>query len=160
MAPATAAGGGADGQPLVLPEDLLWALAGILKRWDWGQRPTWICPVPSRRRQPLIDAVADGLGALGKLPVHRALVARTDWAGDAGANRGFQADQANSAHQVLNVWDRFAVDAEALPPGDTASGPVLLIDDEVDSRWTVTVAAWLLTGAGGGPVLPLALRTR
>ena len=160
VAPATVAGEGADGQPLVLPEDLLWALAGILKRWDWGQRPTWICPVPSRRRQPLIDAVADGLGALGKLPVHRALVARTDWAGDAGANRGFQADQANSAHQVLNVWDRFAVDAEALPPGDTASGPVLLIDDEVDSRWTVTVATWLLTGAGSGPVLPLALRTR
>ncbi|MBP7594816.1 MAG: recombinase RecQ [Candidatus Microthrix sp.] len=47
-----------------------------------------------------------------------------------------------------------------MPPGDTASGPVLLIDDEVDSRWTVTVATWLLTGAGSGPVLPLALRTR
>ena len=37
---------------------------------------------------------------------------------------------------------------------------VLLIDREPASRWTVTVAAWRLTEAGSGPVLPLALRSR
>ena len=37
---------------------------------------------------------------------------------------------------------------------------VLLVDDEIDSRWTMTVAAWQLGGAGSGPVLPFALRTR
>jgi ATP-dependent DNA helicase RecQ len=36
-------------------------------------------------------------------------------------------------------------------------GPVLLVDDMVDSRWTLTVAAWLLRSHRGGEVWPLAL---
>jgi ATP-dependent DNA helicase RecQ len=38
-----------------------------------------------------------------------------------------------------------------------ATGPCLLVDDMVDSRWTFTVAAWLLRQHGAGPVFPLAL---
>jgi ATP-dependent DNA helicase RecQ len=34
---------------------------------------------------------------------------------------------------------------------------VLLVDDLVDSRWSLTVAGRLLRLAGSGPVLPLAL---
>jgi len=34
---------------------------------------------------------------------------------------------------------------------------VLLVDDMVDSRWTLTVAAWLLRSHGCGAVWPLAL---
>ncbi|HAS13421.1 MAG TPA: recombinase RecQ, partial [Acidimicrobiaceae bacterium] len=79
----------------LLHEDMVRAVAGVLKRWDWEQRPGWICPVPSRRRQGLIDRLCSGLGQLGKLPVHPALVRIEDG--------GFQADQANSAHQVANV---------------------------------------------------------
>jgi len=33
----------------------------------------------------------------------------------------------------------------------------LLVDDMVDSRWTMTVAAHVLTSNGSGPVYPLAL---
>ena len=36
-------------------------------------------------------------------------------------------------------------------------GPVLLVDDMVDSRWTFTVAARLLRHYGSGEVWPLAL---
>ena len=36
-------------------------------------------------------------------------------------------------------------------------GPVLLVDDLVDSRWTVTVAARALRRAGAPAVLPFAL---
>jgi ATP-dependent DNA helicase RecQ len=36
-------------------------------------------------------------------------------------------------------------------------GPVLLVDDLVDSGWTVTVAARALRLAGAASVLPLAL---
>ena len=36
-------------------------------------------------------------------------------------------------------------------------GPVLLVDDMVDSGWTLTVAAYLLKTHGSGPVFPLAL---
>jgi len=34
---------------------------------------------------------------------------------------------------------------------------VLLVDDLVDSRWTMTVAGALLREQGSGPVLPFAL---
>ncbi len=36
-------------------------------------------------------------------------------------------------------------------------GPVLLVDDLVDSRWTITVAARLLRRSGADAVLPFAL---
>ena len=38
-----------------------------------------------------------------------------------------------------------------------AGGPVLLIDDRIESGWTMTVAARLLRQAGAPAVLPLAL---
>jgi ATP-dependent DNA helicase RecQ len=137
----------------LLHTDMIRAVGAVLKRWDWAERPTWICPMPSRRRSGVIERLTDGLGQLGKLPVHPALV-RT------GEGGGFQADQANSAHQVANVWGHLAVDLAALPERPLVDGPVLLIDDECDSRWTLTVATHLLVEAGAGPVLPLVLRAR
>ena len=144
-----------NGLDFELPEDLVQACAGVLKRWDWVQRPTWICPMPSRRTGSLINAVADAIGALGKLPVHRVLSL-----GDDSTGRGLQADQANSAHQVLNVWSHLVTDMSAMPEQLLTSGPVLVIDDEMDSRWTMTVAGYRLRQAGIGPVLPFALRSR
>jgi ATP-dependent DNA helicase RecQ len=38
-----------------------------------------------------------------------------------------------------------------------AGRPVLLVDDLVDSRWTMTVAGRELRRHGSGPVLPFAL---
>jgi ATP-dependent DNA helicase RecQ len=38
-----------------------------------------------------------------------------------------------------------------------AGGPVLLIDDRIESGWTMTVAARLLRQAGAAAVLPLVL---
>lgn len=143
-----------NGNQFEITQDLLLGCAAILKRWDWAARPTWICPMPSLRSSTLIQGIADGLGALGKLAVYHPLVYTND------ASRGFQGDQANSAHQVRNVWDRLRVDSGGAPPADIASGPVLLIDDECNSRWTFTVAAHRLAEAGLGPVLPFALRTR
>ena len=146
-----------NGDPLEVSEDMVQACAGVLKRWDWAERPTWICPMPSRRSQSVIDAVADAIAALGKLPVHRAIVA--DLSELAPADQ-YQTERANSAHQVLNMWHRLRVDPLLLPAGSVGGGPVLLIDDEVESRWTVTVASHRLVQAGTGPVLPFALRSR
>lgn len=39
--------------------------------------------------------------------------------------------------------------------GQRPAEPVLLVDDMVDSRWTLTVAAWLLRSQGSGQVWPL-----
>ncbi|WP_152644189.1 hypothetical protein [Pseudomonas avellanae] len=59
---------------------------------------------------------------------------------------------ANSTQQALNVDGSMALITEKFP-----TGPVLLIDDIVNSRWTFTTAAWLLRKNGGGEVWPLAL---
>jgi len=67
-------------------------------------------------------------------------------------DRPEQKTMANSSQQARNIDGSLAVRAGALPVG-----PVLLVDDMVDSRWTLTVAAWLLISHGGGPVYPLAL---
>jgi ATP-dependent DNA helicase RecQ len=146
------------GEAARLPDDLVPALAQVLKRWPWAERPTWICPMPSRRRDDLINTLATDLGTVGKLPVHHALVDAA--VRDRNHDAGYQSDQSNSAHQVSNLWGRLSVDPERLPSPDVAAGPVLLIDDEVDSRWTLAIAAFVLRGADLGPVLPLALRSR
>ena len=148
------------GDEVVVPDQLINALVAVLKEWPWEQRPTWICPMPSRRRSTLIQAVANRLGTLGKLPVHQALrPASTEVSTPQPAT--YQAEQANSAHQVANLWGRIVADPAAFPVDPSiASGPVLLIDDEADTRWTLTVAAFELTGIGAHQVLPLTLRTR
>ena len=59
---------------------------------------------------------------------------------------------ANSTQQARNVDGSLAISREPMP-----AGPVLLVDDMVDSRWTMAVAAWLLRSNGSGKVWPLAL---
>ena len=56
------------GGAVVIDRELLDACAAVLKRWDWEERPTWICPMPSRRSAAAINALSDGLGSLGKTP--------------------------------------------------------------------------------------------
>ena len=57
----------------------------------------------------------------------------------------------NSAQQLSNVSGVFQV------RGRAPTGPVLLVDDVVDSRWTMTVLGDLLRTAGSGPVYPFAV---
>ena len=59
---------------------------------------------------------------------------------------------ANSTRQARNVDGPLVISREPMP-----EGPVLLVDDMVDSRWTLTVGAWLLRSHGSGEVWPLAL---
>ena len=59
---------------------------------------------------------------------------------------------ANSVQQALNVDGSLDVVQALILPG-----PVLLVDDMVDSRWTFTIATWLLRAHGGGEVFPFAL---
>jgi ATP-dependent DNA helicase RecQ len=63
-----------------------------------------------------------------------------------------QLEHENSQQQFSNVWGAFAVSGDA-----PAAEPVLLVDDLVDSRWTLTVVAAALLEAGSGQVSPFAL---
>jgi ATP-dependent DNA helicase RecQ len=50
------------------------------------------------------------------------------------------------------VWSAIGEPQFAVPPG-----PVLLVDDVIDTGWTMTVAARILRRAGASAVLPFAL---
>ena len=62
-----------------------------------------------------------------------------------------QKRQQNGAHQEMNVHGAF--DLTGAPSGQ----PVFLVDDMVDSKWTMTEIGTLLRQHGSGPVFPLAL---
>jgi ATP-dependent DNA helicase RecQ len=55
------------------------------------------------------------------------------------------------------VWDRFAVPPDVADQLRSVDGPVLLVDDVADTRWSLTVAARALRQAGATSVLPFAL---
>jgi len=135
-----------------LDDELVRGVADVLKRWDWASRPTWISSVPSRRphRNALLEELTCRLGDLGRLPVHQVVRRVRDGAG--------QHTLVNSAHQARNVIGAFVIDWSTTPGDAPPAGPVLLIDDEVHSGWTLTVVGGLLRAAGAGEVLPFALR--
>jgi ATP-dependent DNA helicase RecQ len=55
------------------------------------------------------------------------------------------------------VWERLVVGPELAAALGGVDGPVLLVDDLVSSRWTLTVAGRALRLAGAAGVLPFAL---
>jgi ATP-dependent DNA helicase RecQ len=57
----------------------------------------------------------------------------------------------NSTMQARNVIGTLALEGEVL------SGPILLVDDIIDSGWTLTMAGYLLRLNGSGPVHPFTL---
>jgi ATP-dependent DNA helicase RecQ len=59
----------------------------------------------------------------------------------------------NSAQQLRNVWGAFEV------AGVAPEGPALLVDDILDSRWTLTVIGRELRVAGCHVVYPFVLAT-
>ena len=137
----------ADDAPV--PADVLRACVRVLAEWGWSQRPVAVVSVPSRRRPTLVRSLAAALGEIGRLPVLGELTPVDG--GPAGEPGG------NSAFRLSGVWERLTV-GPALADDLTGSrGPVLLVDDVVHSRWTLTVAARELRRAGAEGVLPFAL---
>jgi ATP-dependent DNA helicase RecQ len=119
------------------------ACVRVLADWGWDERPAAVVSVPSRSHPLLVESIARGLSDAGRLPYLGAMTLENGGpAGEAGGN---------SAYRLASVWDRFGV-------GEVADGkPVLLVDDLVDSRWTLTVAGRALRRAGVSAVLPFVL---
>ncbi|WP_228387029.1 RecQ family ATP-dependent DNA helicase [Ornithinicoccus halotolerans] len=131
------------------PEPLVQAVVQVLADWDWQRRPTGVVAMPSRDRPQLVASVAARISELGRLPLLGTLEPVDG--GPAGESGG------NSAFRLADVWGRFAVGPELATALAGHRGPVLLVDDLVDSRWSLTVAARELRDAGAEDVLPLAL---
>ena len=119
----------------------------IQDRWRPAPAPTWVTAVPSGRRPGMVEDFARALAARLGLPFVEVFVLPD---GDAQPQGAMQ----NSAQQLSNAHARLAIQAAA-PVVD--AGPVLLVDDMVDSGWTLTVAGWLLRNHGSGEVHPYAL---
>jgi ATP-dependent DNA helicase RecQ len=110
-----------------------------------------VVSVPSRSRPTLVGSVAAHLAGVGRLP-HLGPLSFAD-------ERPAAEPGGNSAFRLRDVWQAWAV-PPAMREALATLGPspvVLLVDDLVDSRWTITVAGLALRGAGAGSVLPFAL---
>jgi ATP-dependent DNA helicase RecQ len=136
---------GADDQPV--PQNVLAACVRVLADWRWDERPVAVVAIPSRTKPQLVDSLARGLAGIGRLP----------YLGELALVDGGPTGQAggNSAFRVAGVWGRLSTDGLDIP-----AGPVLLVDDRVDSGWTLTVAARELRRAGATAVLPFVLALR
>ncbi len=129
--------------------ELVRACASVLAEWGWAERPVGVVALPSRRRGRLVGSVAAGLAEIGRLPLLGALDLADG--GPTGERGG------NSAFRLAGVWERLVVGPDLAAALATAPGPVLLVDDIVSSRWTMTVAGRALRLAGAPGVLPFAL---
>lgn len=125
-------------------DSLVDACVKMIGEWNPQPTPAWVSCVPSLRHPDLVPNFAQRLATALNLPFYQ-LLQKTD-------SRPEQKIMANSAQQARNVDGSLALNDQAVP-----HGPVLLVDDMVDSRWTLTVAAWLLRMGGSGEVWPLAL---
>ncbi len=129
--------------------DLVRACVPVLAEWGWARRPVGVVAVPSRSRPALVGSVAAGLSEIGRLPLLGSLdLAHGGPTGEPGGN---------SAFRLAGVWERLVVGPELAAALADVDGPVLLVDDLVSSRWTLTVAGRALRRAGAAGVLPFAL---
>lgn len=126
-------------------DELVEACAEMIEaRWGPAPAPTWVTCVPSLRSADLVPDFSARLAARLGLPFVPAVekVAETER----------QRSMMNSYQQASNLDGAFAVCAELIQ-----DGPVLLIDDIADSRWSLTVIGALLRQTGSGPVYPCVL---
>jgi ATP-dependent DNA helicase RecQ len=133
-----------------VPKEILEAAINVLSQWrnDWPERPSAVVVVGSNRLERLIESTAQGIADVGHLPYLGSIR-------HLGPSSG---GGSNSAHRLKAVWDAYTVE-----PGveaglrEVAGRAVLLVDDFVDSGWTMTVSARSLRRLGAGRIYPLAL---
>jgi ATP-dependent DNA helicase RecQ len=137
---------GPDGE---VPEQLTGAVVKVLAAWDWQRRPGSVVAVPSRSRPRTVQALARGIAHVGRL----------DFLGTLDLVDGGPVGQrgGNSAYRLAGLWQRFAAGPDLAASLAATTAPVLLVDDLVDSRWTLTVAGEAVRSAGASEVLPFAL---
>nr|WP_224391932.1 RecQ family ATP-dependent DNA helicase [Pseudonocardia sp. ICBG1293] len=128
-----------------VPADVLDALVRVLAGWEWEQRPVGVVGLASRTRPHQLDHLARRIAEIGRLPLLGTL---------SPVGERPPATE-NSAQRLAAVWE--GLDGASVPDLAGVDGPVLLVDDVLDSGWTMTVAARALRRAGAAEVLPLVL---
>ena len=124
-------------------DELVDAVKEMLHRWDPDPFPKWITSIPSLRRPNLVKDFCDRLSRKLGIPYIQLI----------GKSRDNlpQKEQQNGYHQCKNLDGAFVVE------GDPPDVPGLLLDDVVNSGWSLTIGSALLLRQGSGPILPVAL---
>ncbi len=126
-------------------DELVSACKEMLRTWSPDPKPKWITCIPSFTHPNLVPDFAARLAQALDLPFVPCI--------EKIRNNRQQKEMQNSYQQVKNLDGVFAITEQC------KTGECLLIDDIVDSRWTITVAAALLYQAGCSAVYPMALAT-
>jgi ATP-dependent DNA helicase RecQ len=133
-----------------LPDELLNAAIEVLRTWEWQRRPVAVAAVPSSTRPTLVQTLGERLSAVGRLEWLGCL--RRPDADDRPVSR------TNSAQRVRALHGRFALTPDQAELLHGLTDPVvLLVDDRIDSGWTMALAGRELRLAGAAEVLPFAL---
>jgi ATP-dependent DNA helicase RecQ len=135
-----------------VPDNLVGAVIKVLQEWSaegWSGagRPVGVVTLASRAQPRLVGSLAARVAEIGRLPLLGTLDRVADTAPAGGSN---------SAWRLRAVHEAFALDAQTAAR-IVAAGPILLVDDLVDSGWTCTITARLLRQTGASAVLPLVL---
>ncbi|PXY27524.1 RecQ family ATP-dependent DNA helicase [Prauserella muralis] len=137
---------GSQAADVPVPDAVFQACVSVLAAWDWAERPVAVAGVASHTRPQLVRSLTERLAGTGRL----------DFVGMVEAD-GPPPRRANSAQRLADLWRRITVPAEVAEAAAALRGPLLLVDDLVDTGWTMTVAAKRLREAGAPAVLPFAL---
>ncbi len=130
-------GGHFDDELVAASATLIW------DRWRPDPFPQWITCVPSKRKPLLVSDFARRLAARLRIPFLPVI--------EKARETEPQKRMENSAQQVRNLLEAFSVERGIL------AAPVILVDDVIDSGWTMTMIAALLRMNNSGPVFPFAL---
>ncbi len=125
-------------------DELVEASVDLLRRFIQDNSITWIAYIPSLNHPELVRSFAERLSSKLGIPCKNALVKT-----EPGRQ---QKEYNNSFFQFLNAYNTFDVNENEIYDGN-----VLLVDDMVDSRWTLTVCGYKLMKKGSGRVYPFAL---
>jgi ATP-dependent DNA helicase RecQ len=128
-----------------VPDDVLGAVVEVLKGWEWHTRPATVVWIPSRSRPQLVQSLATRLAQVGRLTLLGPLERVRETSPGTG--------RSNSAQRLRAVHGAFAVPGPMVFDG----APLLLVDDRIDTGWTITEATRVLRERGAGAVLPLVL---
>ncbi|MBK1786443.1 RecQ family ATP-dependent DNA helicase [Prauserella cavernicola] len=137
---------GAQGGDAPVPDQVFQACVSVLAAWDWAVRPVAVVALGSYTRPELTRDLATRLSQIGRLELLGTIEAQ-----------GPPPRRANSAQRLADLWGRLSLPDSLRAAVSGAGGPVLLVDDLVDTGWTMTVATRLLRQAGAPAVLPFAL---
>jgi ATP-dependent DNA helicase RecQ len=127
-------------------QELVQGMREMIASWNPDPLPVWLTCTPSRRHPELMPEFARRLADVLGIPFVPCIEKIRD--------NGEQKLMQNSYHQCSNLDGVFAINKDLI-----LNGPVLLVDDAVDSRWTITLLSALLLQSGI-PAVHAAVLTR